>query len=47
MNALIINPNDKPTIGTLNKFVEKSRIVCSKYPRGTFSLNGGRLYFIK
>ena len=45
--TLIIIEKSTPNKGILNKPSEKSRIDCSKYPLGTFSLNGGRLYFIK
>lgn len=42
-----IIPKVKPRIGFLNTSDEKSKMICSKNPLGTFSLNGGRLYFIK
>ena len=41
-----INANAIPKTLFLNSPFEKSRIFCSKNPCFSFSLNGGKLYFI-
>jgi hypothetical protein len=41
-----IRANAIPKVLFLNRSFEKSRIFCSKNPCFSFSLKGGRLYFI-